>query len=258
LFAWGTIVVNYFRYRHRYPERRVQPAFKLSVGRMAPWVVLGFSPSSIGALLYGEDTRAAVIAAPVSFGPLAFACTVRKRRLARERRPIPRRIPVTVHPLDDKSIAWAVQLKATAALPGRESGKVVRWPLQMRRREITRSPRHSRPWPETGGPPAGALGDQKTGCEIEVAHERVIEGMTALFEEEVSRPAPASRVRKSTSRQRKRLPNPTSRIPRRRLDRAHRRPREGTALELESFDLALNKLLSKRSCGIGPVTDELV
>ncbi|SDP17189.1 D-serine/D-alanine/glycine:proton symporter, AAT family [Microbacterium testaceum StLB037] len=102
LFTWGTIVVSYIRYRRRYPERHTQSGFKLPLGRVAPWVVLAFFVFIIGALLYGEDTRAAVIAAPVWFGLLAVAWVARKRRLAREGRPITRSIPVTVHPLDDE------------------------------------------------------------------------------------------------------------------------------------------------------------
>lgn len=102
LFTWGTIVVSYIRYRHLHPDRHAQSGFKMPLGRIAPWIVLAFFAFIVGALLYGNDTRLAVAAAPVWFGILTVLWTLRKRRLLKEGRPITRAIPVTPHPLDDE------------------------------------------------------------------------------------------------------------------------------------------------------------
>lgn len=74
----------------------------MPLGRIAPWIVLAFFAFIVGALLYGNDTRLAVAAAPVWFGILTVLWTLRKRRLLKEGRPITRAIPVTPHPLDDE------------------------------------------------------------------------------------------------------------------------------------------------------------
>ncbi len=102
LFTWGSIVVSYIVYRKRYPERHASSGFKMPLSRVAPWLVLAFFVFIAGTLLYGDDTRPSILAAPAWFAILAVLWQLRKRRLIRDGRPLTGAIPTVPHPLDDE------------------------------------------------------------------------------------------------------------------------------------------------------------
>lgn len=100
LFTWGSIVVSYIVYRRRHPDRHAASGFKMPLSRVAPWLVLAFFVFIAATLLYGDDTRASILAAPVWFAILTVLWQVRKRRLIREGRPLTGVVPTVPHPLD--------------------------------------------------------------------------------------------------------------------------------------------------------------
>ena len=101
LFTWGSIVVSYIVYRRRYPERHAASKFKMPLAAVAPWLVLGFFAFIAGARLYGDDTRAPFLAAPIWFVILTVLWQLRKRRLIRDGRPLTAPVPTIPHPLDE-------------------------------------------------------------------------------------------------------------------------------------------------------------
>lgn len=100
LFTWGSIVVSYIVYRRRYPQLHAESKFKMPLAAVAPWLVLGFFVFIAGTLLYGDDTRAPFLAAPIWFVILTVLWQLRKRTLLRDGRPLTASIPTTPHPLD--------------------------------------------------------------------------------------------------------------------------------------------------------------
>jgi D-serine/D-alanine/glycine transporter len=101
LFTWGSIVASHLVYQRRHPEKHASSAFRLPLARVTPWLVFAFFGFIIVTLLIGDDTRPALLAAPLWFVILGVLWALRRRRLLREGRPLTAAIPTVPHPLDE-------------------------------------------------------------------------------------------------------------------------------------------------------------
>ncbi|WP_084635286.1 D-serine/D-alanine/glycine transporter [Propionicicella superfundia] len=81
IFVWGLIVVSYLVYRRRSPERHAASVYKMPVGIVACWAVLGFFAAMIAILALEPDTRQALLVTPLWFVVLGVAYWLRGRRL---------------------------------------------------------------------------------------------------------------------------------------------------------------------------------
>lgn len=100
LFTWGMIVVAHLMYQRKHPDKHANSAFKLPFANITPWLIFAFFAFIVFALFTGEDTRIALLGAPVWFGILAVLWQIRKRKLRSQGRPITSQVPQTPHPLD--------------------------------------------------------------------------------------------------------------------------------------------------------------
>ena len=65
LSVWGLILVCYLKYLSKYPERHAESAFKMPAGRVMSWAGIIFFITILIMLGFAEDSRQALIAAPV-------------------------------------------------------------------------------------------------------------------------------------------------------------------------------------------------
>ncbi|MDR1852026.1 MAG: amino acid permease [Propionibacteriaceae bacterium] len=78
IFAWGSILVAYLRYRVKYPERHEASTYKMPAGRLMCWVVLGFFAVMVGILAMDPATLRAELLSPLWFVFLGAVYLVRK------------------------------------------------------------------------------------------------------------------------------------------------------------------------------------
>lgn len=65
LSVWGLILVCYLKYLRKHPERHTESAFKMPAGRVMSWVGIIFFITILIMLGFSEDSRQALIAAPI-------------------------------------------------------------------------------------------------------------------------------------------------------------------------------------------------
>ena len=65
LSVWGLILVCYLKYLRKHPERHAESAFKMPAGRVMSWVGIIFFITILIMLGFSEDSRQALIAAPI-------------------------------------------------------------------------------------------------------------------------------------------------------------------------------------------------
>jgi D-serine/D-alanine/glycine transporter len=67
MFVWSMILVSYIAFRRRRPELHASSSFKMPGGSFMPYVVLAFFVFMLVALTQAEDTRLALVVAPLWF-----------------------------------------------------------------------------------------------------------------------------------------------------------------------------------------------
>jgi D-serine/D-alanine/glycine transporter len=67
LFVWSMILISYIVFRRRRPELHAASAFKMPGSAFMPYVVLGFFVFMLVALAQADDTRIALVVAPLWF-----------------------------------------------------------------------------------------------------------------------------------------------------------------------------------------------
>ncbi|TFB48156.1 amino acid permease [Cryobacterium tagatosivorans] len=73
MFVWSIIMVSYIAFLRRRPQLHAASKYKMPGARVMPWVVLGFFAFMLWALGQAEDTRLALIVAPLWFLGLGAA-----------------------------------------------------------------------------------------------------------------------------------------------------------------------------------------
>jgi D-serine/D-alanine/glycine transporter len=79
MFVWSMILVSYIVFRRRRPQLHAASAFKMPGGAFMPYVVLAFFVFMLVALAQAEDTRLALVVAPVWFLILGAAWYFNRR-----------------------------------------------------------------------------------------------------------------------------------------------------------------------------------
>lgn len=93
LFTWGMITVSFIVFLRKFPEKHEASHFKMPLPHVAPWLILAFFGFILFTLIYGSDTRAATLCAPVWFAVLGLFWWRTKRKLTRAGRPLAAEIP---------------------------------------------------------------------------------------------------------------------------------------------------------------------
>lgn len=73
MFVWSMIMISYLAFRRRRPQLHAASKYRMPGARVMPWVVLAFFGFMLWALGQADDTRLALVVAPVWFLGLAAA-----------------------------------------------------------------------------------------------------------------------------------------------------------------------------------------
>lgn len=79
MFVWSIIMVSYIAFLRRRPQLHAASAYKMPGARFMPWVVLAFFGFMLWALGQAEDTRLALVVAPLWFIGLGAAWYVNRK-----------------------------------------------------------------------------------------------------------------------------------------------------------------------------------
>jgi D-serine/D-alanine/glycine transporter len=79
MFVWSIIMVSYLAFLRRRPQLHAASAYRMPGARFMPWVVLAFFAFMLWALGQAEDTRLALVVAPLWFLSLGAAWYVNRK-----------------------------------------------------------------------------------------------------------------------------------------------------------------------------------
>jgi D-serine/D-alanine/glycine transporter len=88
IYIWSMILFAYIAYRKRLPQSHVASVFKMPLGHVMPYIILGFFAVVIYTLTLSKDTRIALYVLPLWFLGLGVLYWVKTRRSTNQKKSI--------------------------------------------------------------------------------------------------------------------------------------------------------------------------